>query len=101
MTIIRTELTRTETYQATRQVPDTTAYTVTLSEREAVLVAYLVGRVPIEWGTRLYDELSNALPARHNDSDWPGTLNLVRDPIGPGTASKIAGLLAGFSDRRE
>jgi len=97
MTIIRTELTRTETYQ----VPDTTTYTVTLSEREAVLVAYLVGRVPIEWGTRLYGELSSVLPAWHNDCDWPGTVNLVSDPIGPGTASKIAGLLAGFSDRRE
>ena len=101
MTVIRTELTRTETYQATRQVHDTTVYTVTMSEREAVLVAYLVGRVPIKWGTRLYGELSAALPKGHDDSDWPGTLSFVTEPIGHGAADQIAKLLSGFSDRRE
>lgn len=101
MAIIRTELTKTIKVVSEKRVHDTTTYTITLSEREAVLVAYLVGRTPVKWNTRLYGELSTALPEGHDDSDWPGTMNFVSDPIGSGAADKIAELLAGFSDRRE
>ena len=99
MSVIRTELTKTETYQATRQVHDTTTYTITLSEREAVLVAYLLGRAPIGWGDRLYDELRFALPV--STHAWPGTISFLSRRLTSDDADKIAALLEGFSDRRE
>lgn len=88
-----TTITETQAVQVGR------TFTVTLSEREAALLAYLVSRAPmslLEHNTTLYDSLVDAIG--DNTADWDGPTNIL--PSLADTA-KIRERLETYSNRYE
>ncbi len=88
-----TSITETQTVQVGQ------TFTVTLSEREAALLAYLVGRAPLsllEHNTTLYDSLVKAIG--DDTVDWDGRSNIL--PV-LADADKIRERLKAYSNRYE
>lgn len=88
-----TSITETQTVQVGQ------TFTVTLSEREAALLAYLVGRAPLsllEHNTTLYDSLVEAIG--DGTEDWEGPSNILPSLV---DSDKIRARLAAYSNRYE
>ena len=88
-----TSITETQTVQVGQ------TFTITLSEREAALLAYLLGRTPtslLGHNITLYDSLTNAIG--DDTSDWEGSGNILPSLV---DSDKIRARLAAYSNRYE
>lgn len=89
----------TNTITETRIVPVGHTFTVTLSEREAALLAYMVGRIPLallEYDTTLYEALTETTEG--DTIGWGGPDNLLPSLA---DAAKIRERLRAYSNRHE
>src|SRR5690606_22057742 len=74
-------------------------FTVTLSEREAAVLAYLLGRTPVsllEGNTTLYESLTDAIG--DDTTDWGSPSNFLPSLA---TSDKIRERLQAYSNRYE
>lgn len=88
-----TSITETQTVQVGQ------TFTITLSEREAAVLAYLLGRVPLsllDHNTTLYDSLVAVIG--DDTADWEGPSNILPRLV---DADKIRARLGAYSNRYE
>lgn len=90
----------TETQTVTSEVQVGRSFTVTLSEREALLAVYLFGNVPCSWGTsRVFGELLSA--GVEDPSFWDESVNLTAYNLTDHQKEVVEERLRSVSDRRE